>query len=126
MKHTTRVVRACRASVRIGRAALVVALVPVLALLGCPPASPPLAPSAGIPHYQRFAAVPVPGGLVNAAGGNLYVAREWIRQATLLGGFSVGAAYNSATQRWLWSFDMSYDGSTSAQPSWMPRARATT
>ncbi len=69
MKHATRVVRACRASVRIGRAALVVGLVPVLALLGCPPASPPLAPSAGIPHYQRFAAIPVPGGLVNAAGG---------------------------------------------------------
>ncbi len=112
MRHATRIARTPRAGVRIARAALVPWLVLVVASLGCPTENPPLAPSAGIPYYQRFAAVPVPGGLVNAAGGNLYVAREGIRQATLLGEFAVGAAYNSATGSWLWSFDVSYDGAT--------------
>jgi len=69
-----------------------------------------LAPSAGLPRWQQAALVPVPGGAVNAAGGNLLVRRTDLALDTRLGTWEVGAVYNSASRGWLWSFDASYDG----------------
>jgi RHS repeat-associated protein len=65
----------------------------------------------GLPRYQRPAAIPVPGGIVNAAGGNLLVPRLDLSIDTRLGTRAVGAVYNSKTRDWLWSFDVRYDGS---------------
>ena len=68
--------------------------------------------SPGIPLYQEAALVAVPGGLVNAAGGNLLVRRIDLAIDTPLGTLELGATYNSKTRRWLFGFEASYDGMT--------------
>ena len=73
--------------------------------------------SPGLPLYQEVAAVPVPGGVVNAAGGNLLVRRVDLAIDTRLGTWEIGAIYNSKTHRWLWSFETSYDGMAFVDPS---------
>jgi len=73
----------------------------------CKPA-PPLTPAAGLPQFQELALVPVPGAAVNGAGGNLILRRTDLSIETRLGTRSIGATYNSATDQWLWSFDVSY------------------
>ena len=83
----------------------VVGFLPMLALVitGCPTS---LAPTAGLPEYQEIEALPVPGpARVNAAGGNLLIMRTDLDLDTQLGPFSVGATWNSASQKWSWSFD---------------------
>lgn len=83
---------------------LACAVLPLLGIkLNCP--GPPLAPAPGLPQYQELAALAVPGGLVNVAGGNLIVSRTDLSLDTHLGTFTVGATYNSAAGNWLWSFD---------------------
>jgi RHS repeat-associated protein len=69
-----------------------------------------LAASPGLPRWQQAAIVPVPGGAVNAAGGNLLVRRTDLALDTRLGTWEIGAVYNSKSRGWLWSFDASYDG----------------
>jgi RHS repeat-associated protein len=64
------------------------------------------APRPGIVTYFEQLMVPVPGGLVNASGGNLHVQRDDISLDTRIGEWSVGAVWNSATGKWLWNFDM--------------------
>jgi len=65
-----------------------------------------LAPRAGLPEYRELAAIAVPGpARLDVAGGNLLVARTDLDLDTQLGPFSVGAVWNSATRRWVWSFD---------------------
>ncbi len=65
-----------------------------------------LAPRAGLPEYREPAAIAVPGPAhLDLAGGNLLVARTDLDLDTQLGLFSVGAVWNSAARRWVWSFD---------------------
>ena len=77
-------------------------------LTGCSGGSSPgghgaaLSPVPGLPAYQIPAAIPVPGGVVNAAGGNLLVRRVDLAIDTHLGTREIGATYNSATRRWRW------------------------
>ena len=71
-----------------------------------------LAPAPGLPAYQAPGAIPVPGGVVNAAGGNLLVRRVDLAIDTQLGTREIGATYNSATRRWRWSFELRYDGTS--------------
>ena len=73
---------------------------------------PPLAGADGLSQYQELAAVPVPGGVVNAAGGNLLIARRDLSLDTRLGTRAIGAVYNSWGGEWLWSFDVRFDGSS--------------
>jgi len=88
-----------------------VALLGLVADGACTP-SFPLAPWPGAWQYLAPAFVAVPGGEVDTAGGNLLVRRADLSIDTRLGTQLVGAAYNSTTGSWLWSFDVSYDGAT--------------
>ncbi|MCZ6782412.1 MAG: hypothetical protein O7G30_03795, partial [Proteobacteria bacterium] len=72
----------------------------------------PLDTAPGAPEYQALAWVGVPGARVNVAGGNLQVKRTDLSLDTRLGSLSIGATYNSHDGRWLWSFDVRYDGTT--------------
>jgi len=63
------------------------------------------APSAGVPRYQRLGLIVVPGGAVNAAGGNLLVERTDLSIDTRIGTRELGAVYNSASRNWRWSFE---------------------
>ena len=87
-----------------------------LILLGCD-FNFPLKPSSGAPEYQSRNFVTVPGGMVNAAGGNLLVQRLDISLDTILGTHEIRATYNAIAQKWLWNFQMSYDGSVFEDPT---------
>ena len=69
-----------------------------------------LLPKPGLPRYQEAAAIPVSGGVVSPAGGNLMLERVDLSIDTRLGTRKVGAVYNTADDAWFWSFDISYNG----------------
>src|SRR5262245_52468538 len=69
-----------------------------------------LVPSPGMPEYEERNFVPVPGGSVNAAGGNLLLEREDMSLDTPLGTQRVTSTYNSANGRWFWNFETRYGG----------------
>ncbi|HEX2486378.1 MAG TPA: RHS repeat domain-containing protein, partial [Myxococcota bacterium] len=75
---------------------------------GCPGRVP--APAAGAPDYQASAFVDVPFARLNAAGGNLVVARRDLDFDTRLGTLALGATWNSTARAWRWSFEVEYDG----------------
>ncbi len=78
-------------------------------LLACPKGS---TIPAGDVDYQRLAHLPVPGGVVNGAGGNLLLRRVDLSIDTRLGTRRVGARYNSVDGLWRWSFEPTFDGAT--------------
>lgn len=84
--------------------------------LGCIP-NPPLNAIAGVPQVQQVQLVTVPGGLVNTAGGNLFVRRVDLTIDTILGRHEIAAVYNAASGRWLWNFQMAYTGSHFLDPT---------
>jgi len=96
--------------------ALALALAVLLATLGCVPGDT-LGASPGVPEYQQPGLVPVPGGTVNAAGGNLMVERVDLSLDTVMGTWPLRAVYNSASGRWRWGFQSSYDGATFTDPT---------
>lgn len=71
----------------------------------------PLAPRAGLLEFMEYSRVPVPGGHVNAAGGNYFHELTALELDTRLGPFSIGAVYNSAGG-WTWNVDASYQDGT--------------
>ncbi len=71
----------------------------------CVPA--PLSPIPGLRELEEPAHVTVPGGIVNAAGGNFFSDRVDLELDTRLGAFAIGGSYNSAGG-WLWSVDVTY------------------
>jgi len=73
---------------------------------------PPLSPAPGARQYQAPAFVALPVGRLDVAGGNLLLRRTDLSIDTRIGPQAVGAAYNSATGAWLWSFEVRYDGQT--------------
>ena len=64
--------------------------------------------------------LPVPGGSVSLATGNLAISRNDLSVETSSGPFAVGATYNSADNTWRWSFDLTHDGHhfTDASGAW--------
>jgi RHS repeat-associated protein len=70
----------------------------------------PLEPRAGVPDHARLRLVPVPGGWVDTAGGNLVIERLDLSLDTPLGPQEIRAVYNAASGAWLWGFQMRYDG----------------
>jgi len=69
-----------------------------------------LEPRAGWSEFLERSFIRVPGGWVNAGGGNLLVRRSDLSIDTLLGTQEIAASYNGATGEWIWSFQMAYDG----------------
>lgn len=65
----------------------------------------------GWAEYLALSFVRVPGGFVNAAGGNLLIQRTAMSIDTLLGTQDFGETYNSGLGRWVWKHQISYDGS---------------
>jgi len=72
--------------------------------------APSLEPSAGWAEFLERSFIPVPGGWVNAGGGNLLVRRSDLSIDTLLGSQEIAATYNAASGEWIWNFQMAYDG----------------
>ncbi|MBW2241161.1 MAG: RHS repeat-associated core domain-containing protein [Deltaproteobacteria bacterium] len=83
-----------------------------IGLFGCKPSSQPLVAAPGLVETQLGAFVPFRFGAVNAIGGNLVVRRDDLSRDTRVGTRTISATYNSASLAWLWSFDMTYDGTT--------------
>ena len=106
--------RACTDSL-VGRS-LALFLAALIASLGCAPDAR-LTSSSGAPQYQLPAMIPVPGGRVNAAGGNLMVERLDMSIDTILGTQEIRATYNAASGSWLWNFQISYDGTSFVDPT---------
>ncbi len=70
-------------------------------------------PQAGLRDYQSPLLRRVPGGLVNTAGGNLFVSLSGLSLDTALGKEEIAPSYNSATNEWRFGvIDMTYDGTT--------------
>ncbi len=88
----------------------------LVAGLGCEP-SATLAPESGARQYQQPGFVPVPGGMVNAAGGNLLLERLDLSIDTLLGPWELRASYDALSGAWLWNFQIRYDGESFLDPS---------
>lgn len=70
----------------------------------------PLAPLAGLAGWREGAAFAVRDGSLDLAGGNLLLRRTDLTLETRLGTQAVTHVYNSATDRWSWSFEMTYAG----------------
>jgi RHS repeat-associated protein len=87
-----------------------------IALLGCEPEQS-MSPSSGAPQFQAANFVAVPGGAVNAAGGNLLLERVDLSIDTLLGTSEIRATYNSHAEEWLWNFQITFDGAAFVDPT---------
>jgi YD repeat-containing protein len=72
--------------------------------------APTLEPQGGWAEFLDRSFIRVPGGRVNAGGGNLLVRRSDLSIDTLLGTQEITASYNTASGEWIWSFQMTYDG----------------
>ncbi len=71
----------------------------------------PLVPiKAGVREFQRIALIAVPGGSVDAAGGNLFLQRSDLSADTALGPLRVEASYNSRAERWLFNHEVELTG----------------
>jgi RHS repeat-associated protein len=97
--------------------ALAALLAGTVTLLGCPRVPRAHDAVGGLVEYQEHALVPFRFGVVNAISGNLHLRRVDLSIDTRLGTFDIGAAYNSARNGWLWSFDVTYDGVSFLDPS---------
>jgi RHS repeat-associated protein len=82
-----------------------------VATLGCEPRLH-LGPTDGAPEYQLAGMIAVPGGTVNAAGGNLMIERLDMSIDTVLGTQEIRAIYNANSGDWLWNFQVTYDGAS--------------
>jgi YD repeat-containing protein len=91
-------------------------LAALIASLGCGPDARPR-PTSGAPQYQLPCMIPVPGGRVNAAGGNLMIDRLDMSIDTILGTQEIRATYNAASGAWLWNFQIHYDGTNFVDPT---------
>jgi YD repeat-containing protein len=88
---------------------LAVLQVAMLLSAGC--TGGPLAPTPGTAEYLAPGMIRVPGGVVNAAGGNLLVERSDLTLDSVVGGtLPVGAVYNSNLAGWTWSFAVRWNG----------------
>src|SRR5262245_2266528 len=98
----------CRALAR--HAARLAALLLAACDLGSGSDATLLSPSPRSPQFE------VPGGIVNAAGGNLRLRRVDLSIDTKLGTLEIGAVYNSKTRSWRWSFGPRYADDTFVDP----------
>ena len=94
------------------RARLLVPLLIVGCLGGCDGEFPGFGgfgiprPRSGILDAARELMVEIPGGRVNAYGGNLHIARNDFSLDTRIGTWLVGAVWNASSGVWQWNFQM--------------------
>ena len=74
----------------------------------CGPAVP--LPTPGLPDWRALGTLAVRDGQVDLAAGNLLLRRTDLSIETRLGTQAVTQVYNSASDRWSWSFEMRYAG----------------
>src|SRR5262245_36544616 len=87
------------------------ALLQIALLLSSGCTGGPLEATPGSAEHQAPGMIAVPGGVVNAAGGNLLVARSDLTLDSIIGGAQgIGAVFNSSLREWTWSFAVHYDG----------------
>ena len=87
------------------------ALLQIALMLSAGCTSDSLAPTPGAAEYLASGMVDVPGGVVNAAGGNLLIERTDLTLDSLVGGsLAISAVYNSSLGSWTWSFGIHFDG----------------
>lgn len=98
---------------------LAIVLAILVSELACVPGEP-LEPEAGVPEFQRPGLVAVPGGHVNAAGGNLVIGRRDLFLDTPMGVQAIDATYHSATGRWHFAHEARYDGALFVDPLGTP------
>jgi RHS repeat-associated protein len=100
----------------IGARALALFLCVWLGPLSCLPA-PVVTPASGVTEYRAYGMIPVPGGFVDAVGGNLMLSGVGISLDTPLGTWGVETVWNSAAGAWQWSHLVRYDGVSFVDPS---------
>ncbi|HEX5068103.1 MAG TPA: RHS repeat-associated core domain-containing protein [Myxococcota bacterium] len=100
----------------IGARALALFLCAWLGPLSCLPA-PVVAPASGLAEYRAYGLIPVPGGFVDAVGGNLMLSGVGISLDTPLGTWGVETVWNAAAGAWQWSHLVRYDGTSFVDPS---------
>jgi RHS repeat-associated protein len=100
----------------IGARALALFLCAWLGPLSCLPA-PVVSPASGIAEYRVYGLIPVPGGFVDAVGGNLMLSGVGISLDTPLGTWGVETVWNAAAGAWQWSHLVRYDGTSFVDPS---------
>jgi RHS repeat-associated protein len=83
--------------------------------LACVPA-PVVAPESGAAEYRAWGFIEVPGGAVDAVGGNLMLEGVEISLDTPLGTQRIQPTWNSAAGAWQWSQLARYDGATFVDP----------
>src|SRR3990172_5824987 len=93
------------------------ALSMILSLLSAGCTSGFLAAVPGLPDYQAFGVIPVPGGLVNAVGANFMIVRNDLSLDTPVRKQVFGATWNSANGDWHWTHEVRYDGTTFVDPT---------
>ena len=90
---------------------LALVLCALLGPLSCVP-TPLVAPASGLAEYRVYGLIPVPGGLVDAVGGNLLIRGVGISLDTPLGTWGIEPVWNSTASAWQWSHLAYYDGRT--------------
>jgi RHS repeat-associated protein len=95
----------------LARRAVSALLVFLVGLAGCPLPGPTLAPIPGLAAWREPGVVGVPGGLVNAAGGNLVLRRRDLAIDTPFGTRAIELLYDSALGGWRFDFEARWDGS---------------
>lgn len=96
--------------------AVALCLCALLGPLACFPA-PLVAPAAGLVEYRVHGLIAVPGGFVDAVGGNLMLRGLGISIDTPLGTQRVEATWNAVPGAWQWSHLVRYDGSSFREAS---------
>ena len=81
--------------------ALALCLCALLGPLSCVPA-PVVAPASGTAEYRAYGQIPVPGGFVDAVGGNLMLEGVGMSIDTPLGTWRIQPTWNSAAGAWQW------------------------
>jgi RHS repeat-associated protein len=100
----------------LGARALALLLCTLCGPLSCVPA-PVVAPASGVAEYRAFGLIAVPGGFVDAVGGNLMIRGAGISLDTPLGTWAVETVWNAASGAWQWSHLVRYDGALFVDPS---------
>lgn len=96
--------------------ALALGLCMLLGPLACVPA-PVVGPAPGLVEYRVHGLIAVPGGFVDAVGGNLMLRGVGISIDTPLGTQRVESTWNAVPGAWQWSHQVRYDGASFREAS---------